>query len=208
MLIAADLTFKLTATLVPNPDKPTPQMVEYVSGFLAAIKAAMVSNAVGTIVGLTAPGAPLANGAGTGGVITIQPAPMIAKTTVGQTSVAVTNIRKENEALINYIATGTVTFASGTIAGTCTNTPTNPGPLILGTGTGGVIVGLTGAGAMAAVAGATGYSGPAMITHYSALIDYLLLNAEVSYASGLVTGVCPIAGGALTLGAASGGIIS
>ncbi len=190
---------------------PTPisnQTKNYAAGIVAALKAATFSNLPGTITGVTAPGSPLSGGAGIGGVIVITPAPMIAKSGVGLPPQAVPNVAKENTALIQYIGTGLVTFAAGKITGTCTNSPTSPGPLAAGAGTDGMITGLTGAGAVAAVSAALGSTGPDMLKHYDAVINYLLQNAIGTYSSGSVTGTCPAGGGPLTLGSGIGGTFS
>lgn len=214
MLKEVDLANKLHDALAQKTDgngAPTPvsdQTMNYASGVVAALKAALVNNAPGTITGVTAPGAPLSAGAGIGGIITILPAAMIAKANVGMPPQAVPNITKENIAIIQYIGTGLVTFASGNITGTCTNTPTSPGILAAGAGANGQITGLTGAGAVAAVSSALGSTGPGMLPHYTALINYILQNAVVAYASGTVVGVAPSGGGPLTAGAGAGGTIS
>src|SRR5690606_37899439 len=117
--------------------------------------------------------------------------PMKAITSQGMHPTATKNIGKENDALINNIATGTVVFEAGAITGTCASTGESPGPLVSGAGTGGKLVGLSGSGAAAAVKSATGFSGPDSIKHYTALIDYLLENVEAIYPPGSVVGVCP-----------------
>lgn len=213
-LDAQELAHKLHEALSQKVDGhgvPTPvsdQTMNYAAGVVAALKAAIVTNAPGTINGLTAPGAPLSGGTGIGGLMVIQPGPMLAKTALGVPPQAVPNIAKENTAVIAYIGTGLITFAAGGITGNCTNTPVSPGPLAAGAGSGGKITLLTGAGATAAVIGAVGFSGPDMIKHYSALIDYISEKAEVSYASGSVTGICPAAGGPLSGAAGVGGTIT
>lgn len=191
--------------------KPTPvstESMEYASGVVAALKAASVSNAPGTVVGVTSAGSPLTLGAATGGIIVISPGPMIAKVSRVFPPQAVPNTSKENTALIAYIGTATVTFAPGSITGNCTSTGVSPGPLANGAGTNGFLVGITGAGAMSAVISALGFTGPGMIRHYQTLINYILAHASVTYASGSVVGVCPATSGPLSAGAATGGTIS
>ncbi len=213
-LDANKLAQKLHDALSTTTDaegKPTPisrQTLDKAKGVIAALKTATVAHAPGTITGTTAPGAPLENGAGSGGIITITSAPMKAITGQALPPEAIANVATENDALIAYIATGTVTFAAGKIVGTCTNTPLNPGPLAAGAGTEGKIVGLNGAGAAAAVAAARGISGPDSEKHYTALIDYISENAEVAYPPNGVVGVCPAAGGGLEAGSGVGGVIS
>lgn len=189
------------------PTQVSNETQEYASGIIAALKAAIVSNPTGTITGISAPGAPLSAGAGIGGLMVIQPSPMIAKTSNGFAPPG-PNLVLENTAVIQYIGTGIITFASGSVTGTCTNTPVSPGPLTNGAASGGTITLLTGVACAAAVAAATGSAGPDMVKHYTALIDYILENAEVSYASGSITAVCPPGGGPITAGTGVGGTIS
>lgn len=189
------------------PTKVSKETQEYASGIVAALKAAIFNHLPGTVNGITAPGSPLSLGSAVGGVVVIQPTPMIAKTSNGFAPPG-PQLIAENTAVIQYIGTGLVSFAAGSITGTCTNTPVTPGPLILGAGSMGTLVGLTGAGCTAAVIAAIGVGGPDMLKHYTALIDYVLANAEGSYATESVIGTCPTAGGPLTLGAGTGGTFS
>jgi hypothetical protein len=190
-----------------KPLSPATEIQEYASGIVAALKAATFSHLPGTVTGITAPGAPLASGAALGGIIVIQPSALIAKTANGFSPPG-PKVSSENIAVIQYIGTGLVNFPVGTITGTCTSTPVSPGPLILGSGSGGSIVGITGAGCVAAVSAATGLAGPDMLNHYNALINYILANAEASYPVGTVTGVCPAGSGPLIGGTATGGLFA
>lgn len=188
--------------------KPVPisqQTRAYASGVIAALEAGIFSHAL--VTGVTSPGSPLSNGAAAGGILVLQPSLMIAKTTVGLDAKARPNLEKESKAIINYIMTGTITFAAGNITGTCTNTPSSPGPLAAGAGTGGIITGITGSGAVGAVGAALGGIGPNGVDHYTALINYILDNLEAEYTSGSVTGVCPSGGGPLASGVGAGGML-
>lgn len=211
---AVELANKLHDVLGQKKDgngAPTPvssMTLNRAKGVIAALKAAVGSNPPGTITGTTAPGSPLTAGAGTNGVLVMTPAPMKAITNVGLDAKAVPNMSKENDALITYFATAKIVFTSGGITGTCTNTPTAPGPLTAGAGSNGKLTGITGAGAMAVCAAALGANGPEMEKHYSTLVTYILDKAVVTYAPNSVTGVCPPGGGPLTLGAAAGATIA
>lgn len=212
-LDSQELARKLHDALAQKTDgkgQPTPisdQTLSYAKGIVAALKAAVVSNAPGTITGVTAPGSPLSGGTGSAGVMVLTPGPMEAETLQGVPPQALPNIAKENVAIISYISTGLVTFS--TITGTCTSSSTSPGPLAAGAGANGTITGLTGAGATGAVSAALGsVTGPDMIKHYTALINYILANATATYASGSITGVCPPGGGPLAAGAGAGGTVS
>jgi hypothetical protein len=211
-LNADQLAQALLNTMSPKVDgkgmpvSSTAQVKAYAAGIVSCLQSAIVSNAPGTIVGVTAPGAPLTAGAGTGGIMVITPSALQAQTATA--FVGAKTIAAENTAIITYIGTGLIVFPTGGIVGTCTNTPTSPGPLTAGTGTGGMIVGLTGAAALGAVAPALGTPGPAAVAFYNALITYILSSAQATYGTGTVQGVCPPGGGPLTAGSASGGTIS
>jgi hypothetical protein len=198
-----------TTTGTGEPTKVSSQTQEYASGLIAALKAGTVSHAPGTITGVTAPGAPLADGAGTNGMMVLTPAPMIAKTAVATHPMATANYAKENKAIVLYIMTfGRVVFEAGNIVGQCTSTPLSGGPLTAGAGTGGKITALSGSAATAFVTAQLGYSGPDMIKHYTALVKYLMDKAEVTYTAGQVVGTCPPGGGPLGAGAGTGGKIT
>ena len=186
-----------------KPTKISTQTLNKAKGVIATLEAGSFSHAV--VTGNTVVASDLEGGAAVGGVMVLDPAPMQAITAQGIPPEAASGISQENAKLITYIMTGTITFEADTITGTCNNTAEAPGSLTLGAGTGGKIVGLTGAGAVAAVGGGLG---PEALQHYTALIDYLLENAEGTYASGSVTGVCPAGGGALSAGIGAGGTFS
>lgn len=190
-----------------NPTKISRQTLDKAKGIIAALKAGTVTNAPGTITGAAAAGSPLSAGTGVGGVIVLTAGPMQAITSQAIPPEAAANIAIENTAIIAYISTGLVTFLSGSITGTCTNTAIAPGPLTGGAGTGGRITGLTGAAAAVFVAAATSSSGPDSLQHYEAIIDYIVDVARVSYPSNGITGVCPSGGGPLSVGAGAGGTI-
>lgn len=202
------LANKILASQLPEKDaenKPRPspeQLTEYCKGLVAALQAGVVSHAPGTVNGTTVAGGPLALGSASGGLMVLTPALFIAKTQVATPNPL---YAAENSALIAYImASGTVSFDPGTITGTCSSTPSSPGPLLLGQGTGGKIVGLSGAAAALAV----GATGPDAVKHYDIIMTYIMENASVSYPLNSVVGTCPPAAGPLAAGAATGGIIA
>jgi hypothetical protein len=202
MALKAD---ELAAQIASSQGVAPPQADElkaYCRGLIATLKAGVVSHAV--VTGVTSPGSPLVGGTAVGGVMVLTPGPWIGESgNLGPLAAA------EHTAVTTYIMTGTVVFSPGTITGTCTNTPTSGGPLINGAGEKGKIIGLLGAACTAAVTSALGGSlfGPDSIKVYGAMMDYIQLAAEVTYATGSVTGVCPPGGGPLA-GLAAGGIIS
>ena len=188
--------------------KVSDQMKNYAKGIIEALKIAVVSHPTGTVVGVTAVGAPLSAGAANGGIVMVQPAMMVKYWGVGLDPRAVVNLQKEANALASYLSTGLVNFPVGSITGQCTSTPTSPGPLVAGAGSNGKISGLTGAAAMAYISSALGFTGPDMLPHYNALINYVLAEATVTYATGSVVGVCPPISGPLGAGTAAGGTIA
>ena len=195
---------------------PTPvsaQLTGWGNGVVNHIQAAALVNHA-LITGTTAPGAPLANGAGVGGIISgMSGATMASLVESGAgypfTSSQLTTFCTE---IVNHIQTlGTVTFASGQITGQCTSTPVSPGPLANGAGTLGTIVGLNGSTLANAIHSAVGYPGGTstpLIQFCTAVTDYIMNNADVSYASGTVTGTCPAGGGALSGGVGANGTIA
>lgn len=208
-----DLAKKLHEALAQKEDgegKPTPvssQTQEYASGYIAALKASTVAHAAGLVTATGTPATPIADGAATMGLfVGLVPAPMLAKTQVGAPgpfSVL------ENTAVINYVlANATITFDSGTITGTCTATPTSPGPLVAGAGTMGYVEGLDGSACSDFVASQTGLDGPDMEKHYTALMDYTIESLEVEYLTGSVIGSFATGGGPMIAGTGVGGIVS
>lgn len=214
MLKSQALAQKLHEALGQKTDgqgKPTPISDEtnaYAAGVIECLLAGTFSHATGTVNGTTAPGSPLTLGTAVGGILVLNPALMVAKTTAKFEGIAKANIAKENQAVITYIMTGLINFDMGMITGQCTNTPLALGPLTLGAGNNGKIIGLTGSACFGAVLGVMGTLGPDALKHYSALIDYINLELQASYTPGSVVGVCPLGGGPLTLGAGAGGKIS
>ncbi len=174
---------------------PTAYTQKYSEGIIASIQAATFTHAVVTGVAPSSGGA-LTVGTAAGGIVSISPSQMEAITDP-QFSTS-PQIDTENSAIVSYVGTGLINFASGTINGTCTNTPITPGILASGTGSNGTVVGLTGSGALSTVTSALGTIGPLGSPFYTALIDYINSNAVCSYASGNVTAVISSGGGPIT----------
>ena len=196
---------------------PTPvsaQLTGWATGVISEIHNAKVNNIAGTITGVTAPGSPLSAGAGVGGIISaMSPSSMASsvQAAAGYPSVS-SQLSTFCAQIVLHIQTmGTVTFAAGHITGTCTNTPLSPGPLVAGAGSGGKIIGLSGSTLASAIHAAVGYPGgvSAPLTNFcTAMVNYIMTNADVSYASGSVTGTCPTGGGPLSNGAGANGTIA
>lgn len=193
------------------PIAPTAEMEAYASAIIDSLQAGIVNHAVpGQVTGTTASGAPLAGGAAADGLITgLVPADWASTM---QSAIpapeAAANLLIEATASTAYLMASTkVNFEAGTIVGSCTSTPTSPGPLVAGAGTGGVIEGLSGSDWAAAVMPA---GGDLTLSEaiYNAIVSYLQSNASASYATGTVTGTCPAVSGPLSAGIAAGGTVA
>lgn len=167
----------------------------YARGIIASIEAATFAHAVVTGVAPSSGGA-LTVGTAIGGIISISPSQMEAITDL-QFPLS-PQINPENAAICSYIGTGLVSFTSGKIIGTCTNTSLSSGILASGAGVNGTILGLNGTSALAAVTSALGTVGYLGLPFYNALINYINSNAVCAYASGSVTAAISAGGGAVT----------
>lgn len=183
-----------------KPIPVTGQLLKRAQGIIASLKAAVVSNAPGTIVGTCA--GSLQNGAGTLGVAVVPPAPMIAV----QSSITAPLLNAEATAFCLYITTfGKVVFDPGNITGVC---PPLGGPLGGGAGVNGKFTAMTGAACAAFVASQIGTGGPDMVKDYDVTLKYIMANAVITYPPGTVQGACPAGGGPLGGGFAAGGTIA
>lgn len=209
-LADSSLANQLHLALGSPPDKDgvvkvPKELQAYARGIIKTLKAGTFSHVV--VSGVTAPGAPLAGGFAVGGIMVLVPAIMLGETALSFPPGAQPKIQAENAAVIGYLMTGLINFAPGTITGNCTNTPVSPGPLLLGQGSGGTVLGLNGPTCFAAVFAALGTPGPFQIPFYSALCAYITASLQATYPLGTVNGVCPIGGGPLA-GVGVGGVIS
>jgi hypothetical protein len=218
-LVVDDLAQALFDSLSNKTDKDgnepalTDEAKGYARGFINALKDAKSIHAPGTITGTAPPGGSLSNGLAlpVGTMVPLVPATMTAEiVTSGQFPLAdVQTITDENNAVIGIHFTGVAktSFESGSITGTCTATAISPGILAAGEGADGKIELCDGAVLAALVTSTIGYTGPDMIPFYTALCDYVKNNAEITYASGKVTGTFSAGGGPLVAGAGLDGEI-
>lgn len=189
------------------------QLTGWASAVVAEIELGKVNNIAGTVTGTAAPG-PLSGGAASGGIISGLSGSRLATAVAaaaGYPSVSSQLTAFCTQIVLHIETLGLVSFASGKITGTCTNTPLSPGPLVGGAGSGGQISGLSGSILAVAIHGAAGYPGSVSgkLTQFcTAIVNYVMANAQVSYASGSVTGVCPTGGGSLSNGAGLNGTIA
>jgi len=187
------------------PKKATSEMKDYAKGLIAMLSVGIVSHLPLTVSGSAAPGAPLLSGAASGGKILGLLGPTMAAI-AGKDPVIFATMLLEANAIATYIlASGLVNFDTGSIEGTSTESA-SPGPLTLGKGTQGKIVGLDGGALAVLVASATGITGPTSKDHYSVVVKHIMDNAEVTYLPNTVLG--SMAGGTLVAGLAAGGTIA
>lgn len=210
--LAAEINDAIAATDGNGSPIPvTPEMEAYAEAVVTTLQAGLVNHAIpGLVTGTTAPGAPLAAGAASNGLVSVLvpatwSAAMLAAIPAPQ---AAPNLTVEATASTAYLmASCLVGFSSGSITGTCTSTPTSPGPLAAGQGMGGSISGLDGASWANAVMPPNGDSSLSQAI-YKAIVKHIQDNAQVQYAVGTVNGTCPPGGGPLALGLAAGGTIT
>lgn len=197
------------------PDPLSAQLSGWGSGVVAEIQAnALVAFASGNVVGICpSSGGALTAGAASGGVISgisgASMAPRVA-TAANYGSVDATLTTYCDQIASHIMTSGRVSFSSGSITGTCTNTSSNPGSLTTGAGSSGTISGLDGTTLANLISAAMGYGSTSSdLTNFcKGICDYIQGNAVVSLSSGNVTGTCPAGGGALLDGSASSGTIA
>lgn len=190
------------------PIDVTPEMETYARAIITTFHSASTVHLPGTVTGTTAPGAPLSAGAAANGtLVAFLPATWLGEMTAGFPTADPGQLSKEAIASTGYISsTAKINFEAGKITGNCTNTPVAPGPLVAGAGTDGTVDELVGDDWAKVVVPPLG--NPALAAKiYKAIVKYINEKAEVSYLAGSVTGVCPPAGGPLSAGAATGGVI-
>jgi hypothetical protein len=188
------------------PVPPTDAVKAYAAGFIAMLETAIVAHLPGTAVGSAPPGGDLTSGAAEGGKMTLMASPVMAQKASAGNPVVAAQMVIESAAIASYlIASGLVSFLPGSITGQSTETPAPaPGPLVNGEGMVGKISGLD--GATLANLAVPPFTGPGKIPHYTALVGHLMTLGEVTYAANTVLGT--MTGGALTVGAAAGGLVS
>lgn len=172
------------------------------------LKTGVVNNLPGTINATALPaGGPITLGTGAGGTITLVPGSLVPGLVAAFGS-STPQIISISSAITSFFLTGLVTFAPGTITGTSTNTPSSPGVLTLGAGSGGLITGLVPSVLATSLAAAVGSTVTSQITGLAnAITSHVLLNAEVSYPSNSINGNFIAGGGPMLLGSGVGGTI-
>lgn len=182
------------------------------TGWASAVVTEIQTNAKvnhSVVTGTCPDGGPLANGAASNGLISGLQGPRLATAVAaaaGYPGVS-SELTKFSAQIVSHIhILGRVTFASGTITGSC---PGGGGPLSSGAGTNGTVVSLSGSTLASAIHSAVGYPGgvSTRLTQFcTALVNHIMTNARVTYASGSVTGSC--GGGTLSSGVGANGTIA
>ena len=207
----ADILFQSLGDLKDKDDNTvatTFWMKQYALGYCTCLKAGLVNNLSGTVLATSLPtGGPIIQGKASNGLVVLVPGIMVTITTAAFPPLAYLLI-SENTTVINYVMTaGRVSFPLGSITGTATCTPLNPGPLTAGQGVGGSLSLLDGDVCTALVQAQTGIFGPLQKPFYTALMNYTMAHAEITYAPGTVSGGFSPGGGPLIAGTGAGGTV-
>lgn len=205
-LNGGDLAVEIKDSLGFGSQDTSTKNLNMAANIVAHIQTGIVSFAPGSVTGeAPASGGPLLNGAATGGTITLVPSALQALF-IATFGISTPQIIAFAQAISNHIMTGSVEFSSGNITGACTNTTSNPG-VLTGVGVDGTISGLDGTALASSIAAALGKPTVSQqVTDMAqAIVDHVMNNASVSLP--VVTATCPVNGGDIELGTATGGII-
>ncbi len=205
--LASEINKAINATDAQgNKIAVTEEMKVYAKAIINTFKAATFAHTL--VNGSTAPGSPLSAGTALNGTLVgFAPAVWQGIMSSGIPSANPGTLSGEAKSSTSYISgAAKINFEPDTITGTCTSSPTSPGPLSNGAGEGGKIAALVGAQWAAASMPPTGDPGLSAKI-YNTIINYLIKNADCEYPSGSVTGVCPAGGGPLAGGIGAGGMV-
>lgn len=193
-----------------KPLPPTDEIKAYAEGYIAMLKAGIVSAIPNTVQGTAPPGGPLSAGEANGSKILALSGSVMAAIVTPVNPVAAAGLKLEADAIGLYIqGAAIVSFQTGAITGQSTETGGGPGPLVNGAGAPvGRVSNMDGASMKELVSTATAgvATGPDQEDFYSALVDYTIENATVEFKANTIIGT--MSGGQLTLGAGSGGLIT
>jgi len=190
-----------------QPIEVTAEMKTYAEAIINTHLSATTAHLL--VTGTTTAASPLSAGtASNGTLVAFLPAPWLSTMQAGFPTADAGSLSKEAIGSTGYISgAAKINFASGNITGDCSSTAEAPGPLLNGAGNSGTIDGLQGSDWAKAVIPPA--ADPALSEKiYKAIVKYINENAEVEYASGSVTGICPPAAGSLISGLALNGAIS
>lgn len=186
-------------------DAPTPQIIGEATAYVNAMLAATFSHP--SIVGVTAPGAPLSAGAAPGGLILGLVGPKIGADIASALGAPATpQILGTADGFATHMMTAMVNFDTGMVVGQCTNTPTSPGPLAAGAAQNGKIMGLSDSALAGLWAAIFGGKSKELEAKAKAIVDFFSNECVASYPTGGVVGLCPPGGGPLAAGVGVGGM--
>lgn len=214
MLVIDELASKINDAIAAkdkdgNPIAVTPAMKTYANAIITTLKAGIVNNVPGTVTSTGAPGAPIPDGAASGGLVSaLIPATWVGVMVSGNPTSNPATLLNEATISTGYLMSSSlIAFQVGGITGTCTATPVAPGILAAGAGTGGKLSGIDGSAWDAALAAVT-QGGPLGKPIYTAIADYVKDKIEATYLTGTVVGAFAIGGGPLIAGAGIGGTLA
>ena len=190
-----------------EPIKVTPEMETYAEAIITTLTTSTFSHLL--VEGVTAPGAPLQNGAANGGLFLppLPPATWLGVLTAGFPTADPASLSIEATCSTTYLSGASlVNFEAGKIVGQCTSAPLAPGPLAAGAGSDGKIDGIDGDSWASVCVPPPG--DPALASKiYKAIVKYIKANAEAAYLPQTINGVCPPGGGPLAAGLGVGGTV-
>lgn len=176
---------------------------------VAHLQTGIVNFLPATITGTAPPsGGPLTGGAGQGGIITLVPAAFVPLL-INAFGTASAEIQNFGTTLSAQFMTAIVEYQTGSVTGTCSNTPTSPGALI-GEAQGGVLSNMQPSSMATAIASAIGQTSASdqISSMCEKLVEAIQSDAEVSHLTGTVIATISAGGGPIIAGAATGGTIA
>ena len=191
------------ATALQGP--PTPQIMDMAKAFVTVVQGGIFSHAL--VNGSCGPGGPLQGGGAEGGIILLPMAATLpADLAAALGGPPTPQIMGMATGFSTHLQTGLVSFKTGGIMGTCTNTPIAPGP-VMGSGQNGQIMGLAGPALASLWKGFLGGDSLQINNMAKAVAEYFAKEAMGTYAMGTVTGIAPPGGGPV-VAAGVGGMFS
>lgn len=199
-----DLAEKIAKALEAK-DGPTKEIKGIAKALVTVVKGGIFNHLL--VNGSCGPGGPIQGGAAEGGIILLPMAatlPVEIGSALG--SAPTPQILGMAMGFATHLQTGLVSFKSGGITGSCTNTATSPGP-VMGAGQNGQIMGLSDSALAKIWSASLGGKSKKIDTMAKVVVEYFSKEAAGSYAMPSVTGVAPPGGGPI-VAAGVGGMFS